>query len=137
MANSRIMLTCRHCGGQTTLAKGDFGHYYAFEDASSALNEFFQKHMHGDCVNADCYSDNARDHFVILEKGEHISDVVEVKHGKWIVAEECKTPLSHGYIRTEKTYICPFCTHHFRKKMKFCGECGAKMDGKDTNVPTK
>ena len=57
------------------------------------------------------------------------ADVVEVKHGEWIVAEECKTPLSHGYIRTEKTYICPFCHYHFRKKMKHCGECGAKMDG--------
>lgn len=61
----------------------------------------------------------------------------EVKHGHWIVAEECKTPLSHGYIRTEKTYICPFCHYHFRKKMKHCGECGAEMDGKDNNVPTK
>ena len=57
------------------------------------------------------------------------ADVVEVKHGEWIVAEECKIPLSHGYIRTEKTYICPFCHYHFRKKMKYCGECGAKMDG--------
>lgn len=61
------------------------------------------------------------------------ADVQGVKHGEWIIAKECKTPLSHGYIRTEKTYICPFCTHHFRKKMKFCGECGAKMDGDNKN----
>ena len=67
---------------------------------------------------------------IIRAKTQPTADVVEVKHGEWIVAEECKTPLSHGYISTEKTYICPFCTHHFRKKMKFCGECGAKMDGR-------
>jgi hypothetical protein len=64
-----------------------------------------------------------------LINDQDTADVEEVKHGEWIVAEECKIPLSHGYIRTEKTYICSCCHHHFRKKMKFCGECGAKMDG--------
>ena len=136
MANSRIMLTCRHCGGQTTLAKGDYGHYYAFEDASSALNEFFQKHMHGACVNADCYSDNARDHFVILEKGEPIADVVEVKHGKWIV------PSGGIKIFEDRYVICSECNVMIPVVIEldrywYCPKCGAKMDGKDTNVPTK
>lgn len=76
MANSRIMLTCRHCGGQTVLAKGDFGQYRAFEDAYTALNDFFQKHEYGNCLgeNADknCFSNDAKDHFVILEKGDKI-----------------------------------------------------------------
>ena len=79
MANSRIMLTCRHCGGQTTLAKGNFGKYYPFEDAYSALSDFFEKHEYGVCAGETCCSDDAKDHFVILEKGDEIEIHKEVK----------------------------------------------------------
>lgn len=72
MANSRIMLTCRHCGKHTVLAKGDFGQYRAFEDAYAALNDFFEKHEYGKCVDAECFPNDAKDHFVILEKGDKI-----------------------------------------------------------------
>jgi hypothetical protein len=93
-------------------------------DADELNDEYYELFHHGTMAVK-----RALPVFVDLLDKQPAADVVEVKHGEWIVAEECKTPLSHGYIRTEKTYICPFCTHHFRKKMKFCGECGAKMDG--------
>ncbi len=74
MANSRIMLTCKHCGGQIVLAKGDIGHYYTSEEIYPALVDFFEKHEYGKCLgeNADeiCFSDDAKDHFVILDKGD-------------------------------------------------------------------
>ena len=58
------------------------------------------------------------------------SDMVEVRHGEWIVMEEYKTALSGSRINKIKTYHCPYCKKRFRQRMKFCGECGAKMDGK-------
>ena len=76
MANSRLMLTCKHCGGQMVLAKGDFGHYYTYDDVGLALTDFFKKHEYGNCLgeNADenCFSNDAKDHFVILEKGDKL-----------------------------------------------------------------
>lgn len=62
-------------------------------------------------------------------KYKNKADFVEVRCGEWIVEEELKTPLSKAYIRKEKTYNCPYCKKRFRQRMKFCGECGAKMDG--------
>lgn len=59
------------------------------------------------------------------------ADVVEVRHGEWIVHEE------DGYWH----YDCPFCDDGFVIKMKmptppnYCENCGAKMDGgKNENV---
>ncbi len=57
------------------------------------------------------------------------ADVVEVRHGKWIIKTDYKTPVSHAYIRKEKLYICPYCRKDYRQHMNFCGNCGAKMDG--------
>lgn len=77
MANSRIMLVCKHCGGEFYLGKGCLGSYFTrneniFED----LNEFYKKHSMGLCNSDDAScSDNARDHFVILEEGETLEDI--------------------------------------------------------------
>ena len=57
------------------------------------------------------------------------ADVVEVRHGAWIIKINYKTPVSHAYIRKEKLYICPYCGKAYRQHMNFCGHCGAKMDG--------
>ncbi len=48
------------------------------------------------------------------------ADVVEVKHGKW---EGCE---------------CSLCGHFatYANDYNYCPNCGAKMDGKDTNVST-
>ena len=64
------------------------------------------------------------------------TDVVEVKHGEWIVKkgqsylvhpmkyDENGEPVLQDYI----SYECPFCGRHFSKKEPYCN-CGAKMDG--------
>lgn len=57
------------------------------------------------------------------------ADVEPVKHGYWIVRTKQKTPLSQAYIRIEKTFECSCCGAVHRRRMNYCGECGAKMDG--------
>ena len=77
MANSRIMLVCKHCGEGLYLGKGYMGAYFTRDtDLCSRLNEFFDEHEYGSCSenDFDC-SDNARNHFVILEEGETLADV--------------------------------------------------------------
>lgn len=84
MANSRIMLTCRHCGEQLCLGKGYFGAYHTVsENKSVELNDFFYKHRSGICSDdIDC-TDNARSHFVLLEEGECLCDAdVKIKDGE-------------------------------------------------------
>lgn len=76
MANSRIMLVCKHCGGEMVLGNGYFGSYRTRGNKTDALNAFFKEHKSGCCSDeVDC-SDNARNHFVILEEGETLADVV-------------------------------------------------------------
>lgn len=82
MANSRMYIACRHCGAAHYLAKGYFGEYGTrATDPERAyryvlnLEEFFDKHAMGMCCDpsSDEYgyaTDNARDHFIILEEDE-------------------------------------------------------------------
>ena len=65
-----------------------------------------------------------------MVQDEPAADVAEVRHGEWIIKTDYKMPLSHAYIRKEKLYICPYCGKAYRQNMNFCGNCGAKMDGK-------
>ena len=58
-------------------------------------------------------------------------DAVPVVHGEWIIKTNYKTPVSHAYVRKEKLYICLYCGKDYRQHMNFCGNCGAKMDGKE------
>ena len=51
-------------------------------------------------------------------------DAVKVVHGRWI-------PCNSKYGHDEKVYLCNQCNHNVGfKKMNFCPNCGAKMDGK-------
>lgn len=77
MANSRIVLVCKHCGGEFYLAKGYMGAYSTSgTELHNRLNKFFDEHKFGSCSenDIDC-SDNARNHFVLLEEGETLADV--------------------------------------------------------------
>ncbi len=76
MANSRIMLVCKHCGGEFCIGKGYFGVYSTRnENMHHDLNAFYDAHECGICSDdADC-TDNARNHFIILEEGETLADV--------------------------------------------------------------
>ena len=67
------MLTCRHCGEQFVIGKGYFGNYrvpYCNENFPKELDEFYEKHSMGECCgDANC-SDDAKDHYVILEQSD-------------------------------------------------------------------
>ena len=72
--------------------------------------------------------DRARAKVIIM--GQPTADVVEVKHGEWIIHQN----------REYWHYDCPFCDDGFLTESKmtsppnYCSNCGAKMDGKDINV---
>ena len=52
-------------------------------------------------------------------------DAIPVVHGRWI-------PCNSKYGHDEKVYLCNQCNHNVGfKKMNFCPNCGALMDGKD------
>lgn len=82
MANSRIMLTCRHCGEQICIGKGYHGVYSTVNDnLHNELNKFYEKHKESICTEEINCSDNAREHFEIrefFENPEDVPDVVEV-----------------------------------------------------------
>lgn len=74
MANSRIYLTCRHCGAQMFMGKGYYGEYFLRDyhgDYMDRLNDFYDNHgmMCDKNTECDC-TDNARAHYIILEEGE-------------------------------------------------------------------
>lgn len=50
-------------------------------------------------------------------------DAVLVRHGRWL-------PYNSKYGHDEKVYLCNQCNHNVGfKKMNFCPNCGARMDG--------
>jgi hypothetical protein len=67
------MLVCKHCGESCCIGKGYYGSYSTSNDElHKQLNIFYKEHEHGCCSDeADC-SDNARNHFAILEEGEDL-----------------------------------------------------------------
>ena len=87
MADTRMDLVCRHCGGRFSLAKGFFGKYHTvYTDLRKRLDEFLEEHEAGRCSgDIDC-SNEARNHFVILEDGETLDDVA-IQSG-WICVEK-------------------------------------------------
>lgn len=96
MSNSRIMLTCRHCGEQIVIGQGNLGEYFTCnKKLHESLNAFYSKHCMGECSgDIDC-SDDAKDHFVILEKGDTLDllEVVRCKDCEFNVANKEKDPL--------------------------------------------
>lgn len=61
----------------------------------------------------------------LIEK-QPTADVMEVKHGKWIKRGNEK-----------KCSVCDFIYYSNNDDWNGCPNCLSKMDGKDTNVPTK
>lgn len=62
------------------------------------------------------------------------ADVVEVRHGEWIVDNRTFSVMDKfGYVREEhkKTHTCSECRVGIvgLANMKYCPNCGAKMDG--------
>ena len=65
------------------------------------------------------------------------ADVEEVKHGEW---EESDIYICNSdgkpIAKVDTVYVCSECGREESRKEPYC-HCGAKMDGKDINVPTK
>lgn len=67
---------------------------------------------------------------------KQLADIQPVRHGRWIAEDE-------DYV--DDTYICSACGYEFvvtagdlkSNELNYCPRCGAKMDDKDINVPTK
>lgn len=83
MANSRIYLTCRHCGEYIGLGRGYFGNYTCSgseKELGYEIEEFFEKHGINckGVAEADA-SDLATNHFIILEEGQTITTVKETE----------------------------------------------------------
>lgn len=77
MADTRIMLTCKHCGAGMCIGKGYDGSYYTVnKNMFHDLNAFYEVHEQGKCSDDADYSQDAKNHFVILEDGETLADVV-------------------------------------------------------------
>ena len=77
MADTRIMLTCKHCGAGMRIGKGYDGSYYTVnKNMFQDLNAFYEVHEQGECSDDADYSQDAKNHFVILEEGETLADVV-------------------------------------------------------------
>ena len=76
MADTRIMLTCKHCGAGMCIGKGYDGSYYTVnKNMFHDLNAFYEVHEQGKCSDDTDYSQDAKNHFVILEDGETLADV--------------------------------------------------------------
>ena len=60
-------------------------------------------------------------------------DAVEVVHGRW------DKPVEHGlpYAANHLGVVCSYCCKWSDNDYNYCPNCGAKMDAKDMDVPTK
>jgi hypothetical protein len=54
--------------------------------------------------------------------------------GEWIETVEHKTSLLKLIIRKKKIYCCPYCGRVYRKRMNYCGHCGVKMKGGESDA---
>lgn len=72
-------------------------------------------------IYADAYNDLAEDFYSIPA-----ADVATVVHGRWNVVEGCRLDNA----------VCSNCGRHFQayyEAYRFCPNCGAKMDGGDSD----
>jgi uncharacterized Zn-finger protein len=54
--------------------------------------------------------------------------------GEWIETVEHKTILLKLIRRKEKIYCCPYCGRVYKKRMNYCGHCGVKMKGGESDA---
>lgn len=89
----------------------------------SGLNDIRQTYKEAKNFDAVSAIDNA----IGEVKDTPVSDVQEVKHGKWLYQEP-----DDAY--SWKPYLCSVCGEKGGKNYtEYCPHCGAKMDGEDMN----
>lgn len=77
--------------------------------------------------------ENAERYFLNLIDKTSTADVEEVKHGEWKHSMEVGQTYNYHYWNCSLCGASAFTSGY----EKYCHECGAKMDGKDINVPTR
>ena len=103
MADTRIMLTCKHCGAGMCIGKGYDGSYYTVnKNMFHDLNAFYEVHEEGKCSDDEDYSQDAKNHFVILEDGETLADVAS----KSEVAREIFEEIEKYWIKSDTLPDC-------------------------------
>ena len=98
MADTRIMLTCKHCGAGMCIGKGYDGSYYTVnKNMFQDLNAFYEVHEQGKCSDDADYSQDAKNHFVILEEGETLADAVPKSEVAREIFEEIEKIIQKNY----------------------------------------
>jgi hypothetical protein len=69
MPDSRILLTCKHCGCQISIGVGALGSYVTHNpNLSIDLNRFYKAHSNGQCVGEYSTINDCTEYFCILEE---------------------------------------------------------------------
>lgn len=95
-------------------------------ERSVAIDAICELHIFGkDAVfgeyNENSYAEHLHDAVKAVEEVEAV-DAVPVAHGRWIRVVD-----NNG-----QHQVCEFCGEwKYHINQKFCGECGARLDGKD------
>ena len=106
-------------------------------DANALLKEFEKRQEQQINEFCDCFLNDAQElstEWWCVEDAVAEAptiDAVEVVHGKW---ESCWEDWRHQ-LEGNKCSVCGF--EYFGNLFKYCPNCGAKMDAKDMDVPTK
>lgn len=102
----------------------------AYIDKEKAINAL--RRVCGLCKRVyDCTDCRIEESLVAL-KDLPAADVVEVKHGEWIVNAQCNhKPYRYKNPEMWVTYKCSECGYsNGRKKSNYCPNCGADMRGR-------
>lgn len=126
MADTRIMLTCKHCGAGMCIGKGYNGSYYTVnKNMFHDLNAFYEVHEKGKCSDDADYSQDAKKHFVILEDGETLADAMP----KSEVAREIITEIADFIWQGESEKMnFPFDNRYYNKQ-EFIAELKKRYKG--------
>lgn len=78
---------------------------------------------HNGCWCRACWVDDMLDEVDCFQP----ADVALVVHGRWVTHYRSGTPVAEGYVST----CCDMWNNH---KRNYCPNCGAKMDGGDSDA---
>lgn len=108
----------------------DDDHKKVIEILEQETKEYIEK---GDLLNTAKANENALigmaslyDIFCIVDDTQ-LADAVEVKHGYWILLDECANEGVYCSVCSKKVYRKDYANQNL--KSNFCPNCGAKMDG--------
>lgn len=100
-------------------------------DRQALLKKYCKEQHKGDCKQCDWYGDTwcrGKLYGVQIAEFPIAADVAPVRHGRWLTWEEMfpgQTPKKKNNLGV----FCDQCKNHADNRADFCPNCGAKMDG--------